>query len=131
MKNEESQVIFYDGDCGFCNHSVQFILKHRKNDRFQFIALQSDLAKKMLAKYDIEISLATIYLLSKNRIYSRSTAALKIASKLKFPVNLMGIFLIIPTFIRNWVYDIISKNRHKIKRGFCYLPTPAEAKMFL
>ncbi|MFD1551002.1 thiol-disulfide oxidoreductase DCC family protein [Putridiphycobacter roseus] len=131
MRKEEIQVIFYDGDCGFCNHAIQYILKHRKNDNFQFIALQSDLAKQKLKDFQIKISLSTIYLLDNQKVYDRSTAALKIASKLKFPNNLMGVFLLIPAFMRNWVYVIIAKNRHKIKPSYCYLPDEKESKMFL
>ena len=47
-------IVFYDGDCGFCNSSVQFILNKRKRE-FYFLPLQSDQAKKILNANGIEI----------------------------------------------------------------------------
>jgi predicted DCC family thiol-disulfide oxidoreductase YuxK len=66
-------------------------------------------------------------------ISHKSTAALRIATKLGFPTNLLGVFYIIPTFIRNWVYDCIAKNRYKWygKRDQCMIPTPELQEKFL
>ena len=63
----------------------------------------------------------------------KSTAALKIASKLGFPRNLLSVFLIIPGIIRNWVYDYIAKNRYKWygKKEECMIPTPDLKSKFL
>ena len=69
----------------------------------------------------------------KNKISYKSTAALKIAFKLGLPINLLSIFLVIPAFIRNVVYDYIARNRYKWygKREACYMPTPELNSRFL
>ena len=66
-------------------------------------------------------------------ITSKSTAALKVATQLGFPQNIMGVFFIIPPFIRNWVYDYIAKNRYKWygKKDACMIPTPELKSKFL
>ena len=66
-------------------------------------------------------------------IYYKSTAALKVASQLGFPINVFAIFLIVPNFIRNWVYDYIAKNRYKWygKKESCMIPTPELKRKFL
>lgn len=46
INNIPDKILFYDGDCVFCNASVQFALKHRKKNSIYFSALQSELAKK-------------------------------------------------------------------------------------
>ena len=63
----------------------------------------------------------------------KSTAALYITKDLGFPSALLAIFLIVPAFIRNWVYDFIAKNRYKWygKKEACMIPTPELKSKFL
>ena len=131
MHSADYSIVFYDGDCGFCNQSIQFILKHRKHDRFQFIALQSDKAKALLAPFNIAISMETIYVIQNHQVYEKSTAILKIAKSLKQPYQLLRLGYILPRFIRDGLYAIISRNRHKLHQGFCVLPTEKEKKLFI
>jgi len=46
---------------------------------------------------------------------------------------LMSIFFIIPTGIRNWVYDYIARNRYKWfgKKEACMIPTPELKARFM
>jgi len=124
-------ILFYDGDCGFCNSSVQFVLKHRKHDSIYFATLQSDLAKRILTDKGIKIKLDTLYFLKNNKVYDKSTAGLRITSELKFPYPLLKTLLIIPKFMRYAVYVFIANRRHKIQNSFCVLPTEAEKKLFI
>lgn len=123
-------IIFYDGDCGFCNSSVQFIL-NKKRKPFYYCALQSDLAKEKLAAKKIEIHLDTIYVLKDSKIYDRSSAALIITRRLKGLWPLMMGFWLIPKFMRDWVYNGIAKRRHKIRAGYCMLPKEEDKPYFL
>lgn len=124
-------ILFYDGDCGFCNSSVQFVLKHRKHNAIYFATLQSDLAKQTLNKKGIEIKLDTLYFLKDDKVYHKSTAALRITSELKFPYPFLKVFLIVPKFIRDVVYSFIANRRYKIQNGFCLLPTELEKELFI
>ncbi|MEO9533117.1 MAG: DUF393 domain-containing protein [Crocinitomicaceae bacterium] len=129
-KLKDKPLVFYDGDCGFCNSSVQFILKKRRKDVY-FVALQSDLGKKILNAHQIEIQLDTIYFKHKGKIYDRSSAALRICKSLKFPYLLGVCFLIVPKFIRDAIYNSIAKRRHKLNAGYCVIPSENEKKFFL
>ncbi|MFK8046254.1 MAG: thiol-disulfide oxidoreductase DCC family protein [Crocinitomicaceae bacterium] len=130
MPSNNFSIVFYDGDCGFCNQSIQTILKHRKHNNFQFTALQSKLAQELLAPYHISISMETIYVLQNNTIYQKSNAILLLANELKGLYFLLKIGYLIPRFIRDGIYQLISKNRHRIKTGFCVVPSKAEKKLF-
>lgn len=124
------RIVFYDGDCGFCNTSVQLILKNRKAD-FYFIALQSELAHKVMYLFNEEIKMNTLYLLENGKLYRKSTAAIRIAKNLRklYPfVYYVG--LIVPPFIRDWIYDQVAKRRHKIRPGYCAMPLVEEKRFF-
>lgn len=132
---KHKQLILFDGVCNLCNTSVQYVIKYDKNDVFMFTALQSEAGQQVIKTYNIDttkIDSILLYTTEKGIVY-KSTAALKIAAKLSFPINLMSIFFIIPTFIRNWVYDVIAKYRYKWfgKKEACMIPTPELKGRFL
>lgn len=132
---KNKKLILFDGVCNLCDASVQFIIKHDKNDVFRYTALQSEVGLEIINKFKIDTNQTDSILLysEENGISYKSTAALKIASKLGFPLYLMVIFFIIPSFIRNWVYDYIAKNRYRWygKKDECIIPTPELKSKFL
>lgn len=130
METVDFLIVFYDGDCGFCSHSIQTILKNRIHDQFKFVALQSPLAQNLLGKFSATITMETIYVVKNNCLYEKSNAILLISKELKMPYPLLRIGYIFPRFIRDGIYNIISKNRHKIMNNACILPTEEEKKLF-
>ncbi len=132
---KHKQLILFDGVCNLCNSSVNYVIKHDKNDVFRFAPLQGETGIAIIEKFNLDTSQTdSILLYSEDKgLKIKSSAALAIASKLGFPRNLLTIFYIIPTFIRNWVYDYIAKNRYKWygKKNACMIPTPELKEKFL
>ncbi len=66
-------------------------------------------------------------------IKQKSNAVLSIAVGLGFPYSLAYVFKIIPRFLRNYVYDVIARNRYNWfgKKNTCRIPTEAERELFL
>lgn len=131
---EKKLVVFFDGECNLCNRSIQFILKRDRKDRFRFASLQGSTAKSLLADFvqDIELN-KSIILLENGRFYLRSDAALRIAKHLDGFWPLLYGFMIIPTFIRNTLYNYIARNRYKWfgKADHCLIPVPELDHKFL
>ena len=129
-------MIFFDGVCNLCNHSVQFVIKRDQHDYFRFAALQTEAAKAQLTALNSvphQAELNTIILLENGKVYDRSTAALRIARKLSGLWPLLYGFMIIPRFIRDFFYQLISKNRYRIwgKQESCMVPSAALKSKFL
>lgn len=130
----QQPIIFFDGVCNLCNASVQFVIAHDKKDQFRFTALQGDFAKEMLPKFNIDSEkLNTILLVEDGKLYTKSSAALRVARKLNGLIPLLYAFLIVPKFIRDWVYDIIAKNRYQWwgRQESCWVPTPELKSKFI
>lgn len=127
------KIVLFDGECNFCNQSVQFIIKRDPNARVGFASLQSDIGSKLLNKYNVQIDIDAIVLIDNNRAYVKSSAALRICKNLRGLWKLFYICLIIPKPIRDYVYHIIANNRYKWfgVANSCALPTPEESKRFL
>ncbi len=130
MKNHD--IVLFDGVCNFCNSSINLVIDNDPNVYFKFVSLQSTLGQTLTEKYQLK-NIDTVILISNNKAYTKSTAALKIAKKLKGLWPLTNIFIIIPTFVRDIVYDIIAKNRYKWfgKSDSCRMPTPELKERFL
>ena len=131
----DKQLILFDGVCNLCNSSVVFVIKNDPKDHFRFAPLQSHIGKAIIEKYNLDTSKTDSILLysEKQGLRIKSSAALHIGKLLKFPINLMAIFLIVPPFIRNWVYDYIANNRYKWygKKESCMIPTQELKSKFL
>lgn len=130
----DKKIVLFDGVCNLCNNSVVFIIKRDKNDVFRFAALQSDIGVEMTKKLNIDTSKTDSIILVEGNSYSvKSTAALKIARHLKGGYPLLYGFMILPAFFRNWVYDLIAKNRYQWfgKKESCMIPTPELKAKFL
>jgi len=132
---KHKKLILFDGVCNLCNTAVLYVIKRDKEKVFMFAPLQSDIGSKIIKKYNIDINkIDSILLFEHDKgLYYKSTAALKIASTLSFPTKLLSIFLLVPSFIRNVIYDYIAKRRYKWygKQDSCMIPTPELNSKFL
>ncbi len=125
--------VFYDGDCGFCNFWVQWILKNDLKDQFMFAALQSDFGQEFLKERGLETKqLSTLYLWKPQSFYlKKSEAALKIASILGGKYAFIGYLSFVPKSISDFVYDKVAENRKKLATNTCFLPNEKERAKFI
>ena len=127
-------VIFFDGVCNLCEGSVQFVIKADKKKLFRFASLQGSHGMQLLDGLQTEgASLRTFILKEDNVIYTRSTAVLRVLKHLGGLWSLGYAFIIVPRFIRDAVYNFISRNRYKWfgEKKECWIPDPALKDRFL
>ncbi len=121
--DQQQPIILFDGNCMLCNGFIQFVLKHDRQ-KYLFVSSHSLKGKELCLKYNLpqEIEIDTIYLIQKNRITSKSTAVLSILTQCGILMKLVSMLLyLIPPFIRDFCYGLISKNRHRIIKDKCAL----------
>jgi predicted DCC family thiol-disulfide oxidoreductase YuxK len=124
---ETRTIVFFDGLCNLCDDSVQLIIKHDPKNYFYFASLQSDFAREFLGSNPKKIlDPDSIVLWQNGKLYERSSAALRIAKKMSGFYPLLFGLIIIPKFIRDFVYDIFAQNRYQWygKKNACMIPTP-------
>jgi len=127
------QIILFDGVCNLCNSSVQFIIKRDTAGYFKFASLQSESGQTLLKKCGLNNNLNSFVLIENNKVYLKSSAALRVCSKLGTGWRILSIFRFLPPFIRDFLYDIVAKNRYKWfgKEESCMLPLPEWKERFL
>jgi predicted DCC family thiol-disulfide oxidoreductase YuxK len=115
INTTERHILLFDGVCNLCNGLVRFIMKRAKNKRFKFIPLQSPQGLSMLKNYGLPVDdLDTVVFISGEKYYLRSSAILHVLKELGGIWKLFYIFIIIPRFLRDFIYNIIAKTRYKI-----------------
>ncbi len=132
--DKNTHIVLFDGICNLCNSAVTFIIQRDKNDIFKFAALQSDVGLQLADKHNIDTSKTdSIILIENDRSHTKSSAVLRVARHLSGAYPLLYGVMILPKFIRNWMYDIIADNRYKWfgKRDSCMVPTPELKEKFL
>ena len=132
--HQDGPVILFDGVCKFCHSGVQFVIKRDPEKQFFFCPLQSARGQQLIAQHNMEDSgLTSMLLLDNKRIYQKSTAALRIARKLRMPWPLLSIFLLVPATLRDGVYDFIGNHRYRWfgKYGQCYIPDDHTRQRFM
>ncbi len=127
-------VILFDGVCNLCNASVNWIIDRDKKNQFKFASLQSEYGQSVIKEFNIAGDyMDTVVLQEEEMIYLRSAAALRILKHLGGIYSIAYIFIILPEFIRDFVYNIIAKNRYRWfgKQDACRIPSPDLKAKFL
>jgi predicted DCC family thiol-disulfide oxidoreductase YuxK len=120
-------VVLFDGTCAFCERSVIFIANRDPRAYFRFGASQTPPAEALLASHGVtRESARSLILIEDERVYLRSTAALRIAARLTWPWSLTRVLLVVPEPIRDAVYRLVASVRHHIagRSHACEIPPP-------
>jgi len=133
--DEAKKIILFDGVCNLCNGFIQFIIKRDKQDVFRYASLQSEIGKQLISERGMETkTLESVVLIDPNvAYYIKSDAALQIGKHLKGYRTLSKLMNLIPSGLRNIVYDLIAKYRYAWfgKKDQCMIPTPELKSKFL
>jgi predicted DCC family thiol-disulfide oxidoreductase YuxK len=119
VDKDNSPVMLYDGVCGFCNQTVQTIIKLDKTGKILFAPLQSEFGKAVVERHPELAQIDSVILLEKltnssERILVRSDAIITIARHIGGIWRLAQLTSIIPRALRDFFYDLFAKNRYKV-----------------
>jgi predicted DCC family thiol-disulfide oxidoreductase YuxK len=127
----KEHIVFYDGECGFCNRTVQWILEKERSPVIHFSAIQSPFAQRFLKGNGVIPDLSTVYFYSEGQLYSESAAAFQLCLFLRNPYRSLRFFRVLPRTLTNAVYRWVAKRRHRMASGYCIMPTTAQKERFI
>ena len=115
-------VVFIDDECIFCNYWGNFILKNDQSKSILISPTNSSFFEEVQNKYKLLPNpKETIILLHNNIIFEKSNAVIKIARLMKNWHSILFIGYIIPKIIRDFLYDVIAKNRKSLMTDSCVI----------
>lgn len=132
---DNKKIILFDGVCNLCNGFIQFIIKRDTDDVFRYASLQGEIGQKLLLERNIDTLTTDSVVLIEPGVayYVKSDAALQIGSYLKGYGFISRILYLIPSSLRNIVYDLIAQYRYAWfgKKDACMVPSPELKDKFL
>ena len=134
MNGKIKKIIVFDGLCNFCNGAVNFIIKRDPISLFSFTPIQGKLAQQLLKEHGInQYNHDTLFLITDNKVYTLSSAALEICKDLSGHWYLFRVFKIIPSPLRDLFYKLFARYRYKLygRRASCRIPDENIKSRFL
>jgi predicted DCC family thiol-disulfide oxidoreductase YuxK len=136
---ERAILFVYDGVCAMCNGIVKFLLARDREDRFRFVALQSDLGRAIVsARGGDPDQLSTVYVITApgragEVVRVRGRAGLHAVIALGGGWKLLNAFRILPTFLLDLGYRLIARLRYRFagRLDACPVPAPEHRHKFL
>jgi len=111
--NSKKHIILFDGECNFCSFWVKYVVKRDAKDVFRFTSLQSEKGQELLDKHKVNPVIDSIVLIEEDTVYIKSTAAFRILKTLGGFRSVFYGLIVIPSFIRDFWYDLIAKYRYQ------------------
>ena len=133
-------LLLYDGTCGFCARSVQWVLEHEGPRRtLRFARLEGPIGRALIARRPELRAIDSVVWYEPagagraERALTRSAAALEAAryiggvwAMLAAPGRL------VPRVVRDAAYDFVARHRHRIVgRELCVIPTAEQRVRFV
>lgn len=127
------KIVLFDGVCNLCSASVQFIIRHNKKGNLKFASLQSEFGQSLLAQFQLPPEVRTIVFIINGKAWLRSDAALEICKELSGLYPYLTYLKFIPTSVRDWIYNVIAKNRYRWfgKKDQCWIPSAELTSRFI
>lgn len=131
-------VLLYDGVCGVCNRAVQTILRFDRHGTLRFAALDSDVARGVIARHPHLADVDSVVFVEQlgepgERVAIKSAAALRVADYLGGPWRAFLAAGLIPESVRNRLYDGFARIRYRVfgTHDTCPIPAPDVRARFL
>jgi len=135
---EPERIVLYDGTCGFCQRSVQWILAADRDKRFRFAPLQGPTGAAVRGRHpDLPIDPDSVVYVDRSgaveHAYARADAIFRIIELLPDVPTWMRLAARLPRWLTNPGYRIVARSRHSISKamGACPIPTSEERARFL
>lgn len=128
-------VLIYDGECGFCNSSIRFVLRHDRRSVLMFAPSQGSTAAEALRDSGLpsDIGSKSIVLAENGEYLIRSRAALRTMKLMggvwPVPARVLGFA---PVAIADRIYDFVARIRGRLPHSrSCEMVSPEDRVRFL
>ena len=131
---DDRPILIFDGNCVLCSSFAQFILRTDRHRHFRLMAAQTPIGAALYRHFDLNpVDYETNILVEGGQAWLKSEGSLRGFERLGFPWSLVSVARLLPRPLRDWLYEIVARNRLRWfgVRKTCFLPDPSEADRFI
>lgn len=131
---DHAPLLIFDGVCNICSFGVKIVLRADKHGVFRFAFGQGEHGSALKTRYGLpKGDLENVTLIDGGRCYQKSDAVLEVVRRLPFPWPLLGVFRIVPKFLRDPLYSLVARNRYRWfgVRQSCFAPSAEHRARFI
>jgi predicted DCC family thiol-disulfide oxidoreductase YuxK len=131
---DDRPIIIFDGHCALCSNWARFVLRHDAKGVYRLLPAQSPLGRALYIHYGLHPEdYETNILVADGAAWFKSEGSIRMAEGLGWPWSLAAGFRILPRPVRDWLYDLIARNRLRLfgKRDTCYMQERGYEDRFL
>ncbi|WP_133500473.1 thiol-disulfide oxidoreductase DCC family protein [Cognatilysobacter terrigena] len=131
----DGPIIVFDGVCVLCNGWVRFLLRHDREARFRFAAMQTDAGRALLARHGLDPDDPSSFLLIDNgTAWTDTDAIARVLATLGSPWTIAATLLrVMPRGMRDRAYRFVARHRYRLfgRHAACALPPENAAARFI
>ena len=127
-------IIVFDGDCVLCSSWVRFLLRHDRDARYRFAAMQTRAGRALLVAHGLDPDDPSSFLLVDGEQAWKDTDAIRrVVAGLGGIWRLAHALALLPRGLRDRVYRLVARNRYRWfgRNEACFLPTPEQRARFI
>ncbi|MCA8957674.1 MAG: DUF393 domain-containing protein [Planctomycetes bacterium] len=127
-------LLLYDGECGLCQRSVQFVLAHEADHRVRFATLQGEVAARLRSRLGgVPHDVSSMVFFDGERVHLRSRAVCFLARHLRMPWRFAWYLRFVPAWFGDLAYRLVAAHRYRAfgRAETCLLPDPEQRTRFL
>lgn len=128
-------ILLFDGECGVCAASVQWVLAHERSNELRFAALQSPIGRALVAASGLPQDVDSLLWLETRgtdlRVHYYSDAVSAVLRYVGGPWRLLHVgFRLVPRAVSDFGYRWFARHRQSVAARQCLIPTPAQKARF-
>jgi predicted DCC family thiol-disulfide oxidoreductase YuxK len=138
---DDAPILLFDGTCGLCHGFVQFLLKRDRKGTMRLATLEGPIGLAIVGRHPVAKGVDSVVWVERGgagaggqeMAWVKSDGALRAFAYLGMPWKLLAALRIVPTFIRDRVYDFVARNRYQWfgRYDSCPLPTAEDRARYL
>ncbi|MBK6458569.1 MAG: DUF393 domain-containing protein [Gemmatimonadetes bacterium] len=133
LLEEHGLVLLYDGECGLCDRTVQWVLKRDREGSMRFAPLKSAVGREALARLPGLANVDSVILVHREGAWIKSTAVLELLRYVGGAWAFATAGYLLPRALRDWCYDFVARRRIAWfgRLDSCRLPSAEDSARFL
>lgn len=127
-------VVVFDGVCVLCNGWVRFLLRHDRQQRYRFAAMQTESGRALLARHGLDPDDPASFLLVENgQAWKDTDAIVRVVDSLGGLWRMVHALRVLPPPLRDRLYRVVARNRYRWfgRHDACLLPPTGNEGRFL